>query len=198
MASILLPSSPGPRSAKPSLVSFGTLLVPFLGGPSQRINRLGTRWALMVSMAPMLTEPLGRQWVSALAQASENGAIMAVPQDIDVGSPGVPRVSAAVGSGMALPLKGMTAGYQLKEGQFLSIIHGGRRYLHMVTAALTIGAGGTGTAAIYPMLRTALSNNDVVEIAEPMIEGWIDGAFDWSILQSPMVQLPDFTITEAA
>lgn len=198
MASIVLPSTPGPRVAKPSLMSFGAVLTPFLGGPSQRINRLGTRWALQVTMAPMPADPQGRLWVNALARAFEAGAVMAVPQDIDVGSPGAPLVSAAVTSGTALPLKGMTAGYQLKEGQFLSIIHAGRRYLHMVSGAVTVAGGGTVSAPIWPMLRTSLSVNDVVEIAQPMIEGWIDGKFDWDILQAPMVQLPDFMIMEAA
>lgn len=198
MASILLPTSPGPRAAKMNLMSFGTILTPFLGGPTQRINRLGTRWSMLVSMPPLMADPDGRVWANALAQAVEAGAVMPIVQDIDTGSPGAPVVSANVANGSVLPLSGMTPGYQLREGQFVSIIHGGRRYVYAIREAVTVGVGGTVSASIFPLLRTALSTGDVVEIATPMIEGWIDSAFGWDVLQTPMIQIPDFTIFEAA
>lgn len=198
MASILLPTSPGPRAAKMNLMSFGTILTPFLGGPTQRINRLGTRWSMLVSMPPLMADPDGRVWANALAQAVEAGATMPIVQDIDTGSPGTPVVSANVATGSVLPLSGMTPGYQLRAGQFVSIIHGGRRYVYAIREDVTVGAGGTISATIFPLLRTALSAGDIVEIATPMIEGWIDSAFGWDVLQTPMIQIPDFTIVEAA
>jgi hypothetical protein len=198
MASILLPTTPGPRAAKMNLMSFGTVLTPFLGGPTQRINRLGTRWSMMVSMPPLKAEPDGRVWASALAQAVESGAVMPIVQDIDTGAPGAPVVSANVASGSILPLSGVTPGYQLRAGQFISIIHAGRRYVYTIREAVTVGVGGAVSASIFPLLRTALSTGDVVEVATPMIEGWIDSAFGWDVLQTPMIQIPDFTIVEAA
>lgn len=123
---------------------------------------------------------------------------MPIPQDIDVGNPGSPLVSATVVSGMTLPLKGMAAGYPIKAGQFLSIIRSGRRYVHIFANDAVVGGGGTISAAIWPMLRVSLSANDVVEIAQPKIEGWLDGNFEWEVLTIPWVQLPDFTISEAA
>lgn len=197
MSSILLPSSPSVRSARPMVQSFGSVLKPFLGGPTQRINRLGTRWALQVSMPPMPAK-VARLWVSALSRGSEDGVIMSIPQDIDVGNPGAPKVSAAVSAGMILPLKDMAASYPIKAGQFLSIIRSGRRYVHIFASDAVASAGGTISAAIWPMLRVSLSANDVVEIADPKIEGWLEGNFEWDVLTIPWVQLPDFTISEAA
>ena len=177
--------------------SFGSVLKPFLGGPSQRINRLGTRWSLQVSMPPMRAEA-ARIWVSALARGCEDGVILSIPQDIDVGNPGAPKVSVGVSAGMILPLKDMTVGYAVRAGQFLSIIRAGKRYVHIFTADGVVGAAGTINAAIWPMLRVSLLANDIVEIADPKIEGWLDGNFEWDVLTIPWVQLPDFTISEAA
>lgn len=198
MASIILPASPAIQSAKPSMLSFGTLLTPFLGGPTQRINRLGSRWTLTIRMAPMRAEPDGRIWVNALARGLEAGVLTSFPQDIDVGNPGNPLVSVAVTSGTTLPIKGLSPGYSVKAGQFVSIIHSGRRYMYMFTADAVANGSGNLSAAIFPLLRTPLSINDVIEVASPKIEGWLAGQFDWDILRLPMVQLPEFTITEAA
>lgn len=197
MTSVILPSTPSCRSAHPSQVSFGSTLTPFLGGPSQRINRLGTRWSWQFSMPPMRAD-VARVWIQALARAEELGAVMAIPQDIDVGDPGAPLVSAVVAGGLLLPMKGMTAGYPIRAGQYVSIIHGGRRYLHVFTEDMTVGVGGTVMAPIWPMLRTSLSVNDVAEIAAPKVEGWLDGRFEYDILTGPWAQLPDFIIAEAA
>ncbi|CAD7336046.1 hypothetical protein FIM10_04015 [Sphingomonadales bacterium 56] len=197
MSSILLPSSPAVRSARPMVQSFGSILRPFLGGPSQRINRLGTRWALQVSM-PLMRAEVARTWTSALSRGSEDGVIMPIPQDIAIGNPGAPKVSAAVSAGTALPLKGLTAAYAVRAGQFLSIIRGGRRHVHIFSADAVASGSGTMTAAIWPMLRVALATDDVVEIAAPKIEGWLDASFEWDVLLGPWVQLPDFTISEAA
>ena len=195
MASIMLPTSPGAHGAKPMLISFGGVLTPFLGGPTQRINRLGTRWAMRFVMPPIAAEQ-ARYWVSALARGVDRGAIMRIPQDIDVGDPGTPLISAAVSAGTTLPLKGLPAGYAVKDGQFLSIIHAGQRYTHQFAADAIVSAGGTLDASIWPMIRVGLFVNDVVEIAEPMIEGWLDAQFEYDILSVPYVQLPDFTISE--
>lgn len=195
MTAILLPASPAVRSARPKVLSFGSVLTPFLGGPSQRLNRLGTRFAMTVSMPPMPAEK-ARAWVAALAQGLEAGVLMPIPQDIDVGDPGAPLVSAAVTAGMLLPLKGLKPGYRTKAGQFLSVIRGDRRYVHIFTADQVASGSGTMQASIWPMMRTGFLVDGIVEIAKPMIQGWTE-SFEWDVLTAPWVQLPDFTITEA-
>lgn len=197
MTSMILPTTPGVRSARMMVLSFGATLTPFLGGPSQRINRLGTRWAMRVSMPPMRAE-VARHWVEALSRGCEDGALLSIPQDIDIGNPGASFVSAAVNAGMVLPIKGLTPGYTVKSGQFLSVLHNGRRYVHIFSADAAANGSGILNASIWPMIRTALSVNDLVEILDPKIEGWLDGNFEWDVLTVPWVQLPDFTISEAA
>ncbi|MEB3059408.1 hypothetical protein, partial [Parvimonas sp. D9] len=78
-------------------------------------------------------------------------------------------------AGSLLSMRGLAAGYTVKEGQYFSIIHGGRRYLHQ--SADTIAANGAGQIRlpIAPMLRINPQDGAVVEIAKPMIEGILDG-----------------------
>lgn len=196
--SILLPSSPGIRSAKPRLLDFGGVLTPPLGGASQKLNRLGNRYFIAPEMPPIRTEPFGRQWVARISRALTEGALFAFPQpDLVIGSPGSPVVSGAAQLGSTLNLSGFTPGYVVREGQFFSIIHAGRRYLHSAASETT--ASGTGTMAlpILPMLRISPSNGAVCEFAAPMIEGFFDGqAVEWEHLLEPYTKV-SFTITEA-
>ncbi|WP_421122533.1 hypothetical protein [Sphingobium yanoikuyae] len=119
--------------------------------------------------------------------------------DFDTGTPGAARVATAIVSGRAVPLKGMAPGYTAKEGQFLSFVHGGRRYVHIFAADGTVGADGTLNANVWPMLRTSLSNNDVVEIAPPMIEGLVSPGeeLSWQISVDRLASF-SFTLSEGA
>jgi len=170
---ITLPTCPYPTDYHVLLRDFGSVLTPFLGGPAQRINRLGTRFGLRLSMPPMdATE--GLIYLSRLLQGRQSTVILPWPLlDFDPGTPGAPLVSANVASGTSIPIKGLSPGYQAKEGQFFSVIHASRRYMYMFTANATANGSGALTATIFPMLRTPLSINDVLEIAQPMIEGLV-------------------------
>ncbi|KFG90728.1 hypothetical protein BV98_001440 [Sphingobium herbicidovorans NBRC 16415] len=200
MAVISLPDWAVPSGAEPFLRDFGTVLTPFLGGPEQRINRLGTRFGLRVTLPPMSTRDKALIVQSRLLRAREDRLLMEWPQpDFDTGNPGAPLVSAVVASGTTLPLKGMTPGYVIKEGQMVSIIHGGRRYMEMASADATVGAGGTVSATIWPLLRSSLSVNDVVEIAAPKIEGLVSPGdeLSWQISVDRLASF-SFTISEGA
>lgn len=197
--SITLPTTPGIRSAVPSLISYGGLLSPSLGGAVQRLNRLGDRHALKITLPPMRSEPDGRIYASKLRRALQEGAIFSWPQDqFTVGTVGTPLVNGAGQTGTTLVLDGFAASYAVREGQFFSILHGGRHYLH--SAAAATGANGTGQISlpIFPMLRISPADNAVCEFAAPKIEGWLTGGqVDWSLMLEPWIQIPDFTITEA-
>ncbi len=197
---VSLPSSPAPNGATPVLRDFGGVLTPFLGGPEQRLNRLGTRFGIEVSMPPMPSGDTGRLFVSRLLQARSARLLMNWPLlDFDPGNPGAPKISATTASGSILPLKGLTAGYTGKEGQFFSIIHAGRRYLHMLTADFTADGAGNATAAIFPMLRVGLSVNDVLEMAQPIIEGHVlpGDELSWKMSLERHIGL-GFSVMEAA
>lgn len=187
-----------PQASAPRLLDFGGFLTPSTGAPVQRVDRLGNRHAHDVTLPPMRAEPDGRVWVSRLKRAKTEGAFMRFPQ---VGFrnrvSGSPIVAAPVAAGRSLPVAGLGARCVIREGQWLSIIHGGRRYLHSVDAEIVAGADGTVTLAITPLLRTSLDTGDVIELAQPRIEGLILEDFGWSIDKARTVGL-SFTITEAA
>jgi hypothetical protein len=195
---ITLPGHPAPSDAAPRLLDFGSDIVPPFGGALLRLSRLGSRFALDVQMPPMKAEPDGRIWVSRLIRGKSQRVVMEFPQpDLNVGAPGVPLVRSVVAGGSSLPLKGLTPYYPIREGQFMSVIHNGRRYMQKADAETIADASGNADVPITPILRTDLAINDVVEIAVPMIEGAIDGdELGWSLNAARHTGLA-FSIVEA-
>jgi hypothetical protein len=188
-----LPDHPAPASAAPALVDFGAFLTPSLGGPVQRVERMGTRFKIAVQMPPMPNPKLGRQWVARLIRGKQEGARMAWPlQGFDPGTPGnvgqtggiagVVLVNGTGQSGRTLVINAATPNYVFREGQFFSVVISGRHYLYMVTAETIASATGTATLPIEPMLRVSPPNNSVCHFGKPMVEGFILGdSFAWEM-----------------
>jgi hypothetical protein len=194
---VALPTTPSPAAAQPRLLDWGADQVPSLGGPAQRLSRMGNRFAVDYDMPPMEYEE-AMAWIQRLLRGKTERVLIEFFQPgFDPGNPGSPKVATAAAGGTSLALKDLSSSYRLKEGQFLSIVHSGRRYLHSIDADVT-ASGGTATVAITPMLRTAISVNDTVEIATPMIEGTLSGdETGWTVNTAHHVGL-SFTVTEAA
>lgn len=184
------------RTATIRALDYGSFLTPPLGGAVQRVNRLGNRYAIDIELPPLIDEALGRTFTALLDQALTQGALFAVPQLLPTGSPGSPVVNGAVSGGTSVPIRGLTSGYTIKAGQYLSIIRAGQRYLYRCTADVTASGGGFATAVVMPTLRTALVDADVVELATPYIQGWV-AAPTWTLMTEPYVSTR-FTISEAA
>lgn len=200
MAVISLPTFPSPNGMQVMLRDFGGVLTPFLGGPEQLVVRVGTRFGARVSIPPMRSDELGRIYVSRLLQGRLNGVLMRWPLlEFNPGNPGSPLVAAAASSGSSIQLKGLTAGYVVKEGQYFSIITNGRRYLYMATSDVTASGTGMATVSIFPLLRKSIATNDVVEMAQPMIEGLISPGDElgWEIASNRFMNI-NFTIMESA
>lgn len=171
--SITLPTCPVPTDFQPMLRDFGGVLTPFLGGPEQRINRLGTRFGLRLTLPPMGPDE-GMAYIARLLRGRADTVVLPWPLlDFDPGEPGAPLVRTSISGGSTIKMKGITAGYAVKEGQFFSVIHGSHRYVHLFAADGTASGAGTLDVDIFPMLRSPLSTNDVVEIATPKIEGFV-------------------------
>jgi hypothetical protein len=196
--SVLLPNLPGMRSAEPQLLDFGGVQQGALGGAAQRLNRLGNRFAISVELPPALSATDGRVYVARLLKALTAGAIYPFPQpDLAIGDPGAPLVNGAGQSGSVLNLKGFIAGYLIREGQFFSIIHNGRRYLHQASAEIAADGSGNVALPITPMLRISPANNAVCEFALPYIEGFVSGdSARWKLLLEPYHSIA-FNISEA-
>ena len=98
-------------------------------------------------------------------------------------------------SGSVIVLRGMTPGYVVRDGQAFSIIHGGRRYLHISRSYQLVNGAGVVILPMAPMLRVSPADGAIVEFF-PKIEGLLEGdAQSWSLDVALNVGL-SFTITE--
>ncbi|MFC3711258.1 hypothetical protein ACFOMD_01665 [Sphingoaurantiacus capsulatus] len=173
---ILLPAEPVPQSWTPRAMDWGGELVPVLGGETQRLNRLGDRFAVEVVLTPTQDAAQALAYISRLRRGRREGARMPFPQlNLPIGNPGELRVHGSGQAGSSLTVRGATTGYGFREGQFFSLVHDGRRYLHSVATAATAPVGGVLTLAIEPMLRVSPGDGDLIEMAAPMIEGFVGG-----------------------
>lgn len=178
-----LPDWPTPNGADIALVDFGALLTPALGGPVQRVNRMGSRFKISVSMPPLTSAKVGRQWVSRLVQGKSEGVRMPLPLlDFDPGLPGTVLVNGAGQSGSSLIVDGATPNYIFREGQPFSILTGGKHHLYLVAVETIANGSGQATLPITPMIRRAHADNDSCYFGEPMIEGFISGdELSWNL-----------------
>ena len=134
---------------------------------------MGDRWSYQVTTRP-LSYTQGVTVAVKLTQGTSQKVVCPVQQPgLAIGSPGNPL--AGSGSGTTLNVTGFAANYSVRVGQMFSLVHGGKRYLHQITDAVTATAGGVATLAIWPTLRTPVTGGDVCEFANPQIEGFLTG-----------------------
>lgn len=193
---ITLPDSPHPAAISWELVDFGGTSTSSLGGSAQRINRLGNRWKVGVTMPP-LTEAQAREWASALTRGLRQGVAWKLSQPGFVtGSPGTPLVAGASQLGDTLNLDGLNAGYVIRAGQWLSILTGGQRYLYQSVNNVRVPSTGIVALEIEPSLRVSPADNDPVEFAAPLIEGLLEAAPGWRIDTDHIARGFSFVIAE--
>lgn len=191
---LVLPASPAPRLATPRLVSARNDLSPAFGGPTNRFSRMGSRYALDIELPPMsYVDAL--QWGDIDDEADT--CVLSIPQPgLVIGVPGTPRVNGGGQAGSSLVLDGVSAGYVVRKHQWLTIITGGQRYAYRAKAAATADGGTNLTVTLRTMLRVPPADNDVVEIFDPKIEGYVTVPDDaWSVSVARVVGL-SFTLTE--
>jgi hypothetical protein len=188
--------------ARPRLIDFSKTLTPPMGGETQRLRRLGTRWALSVQLPVIREGEVLAALIADILAARNEGASYPWPQPgIVIGTPGAPAVNGAGQTGSAINLRGFAAGYSVRKGQFFSVTVSGRRYLHQFSAARVADGGGfIAGAAIFPMLRRSPGDGAILDL-NPVIEGDItadnaDG-FEWEHDRDDQVPL-QFSIVEAA
>lgn len=197
--SVELPQPRLPQAATPRLLDYGVDQTAPMGGASQRLNRLGNRFALEITYPRLKPEPDGRILAARLRRAKTEGALFPVPQPgLVIGAPGAPVVDGAGQAGSSILLRGFASGYSVREGQFFSIIHGGRRFLHTAAAQTVASSSGTMTLAITPMLRIRPGNGAICEFGQPYIEGPISGGSVDLELTAAKAVVPTIVITERA
>lgn len=175
-----------------------SILRPAFGGPRLPLERKGDHWAIEVEVGGLEPE-CGAALVADLVRASGEIVSLALPiVGTDAALATDPAVYGAGQAGSLLTVGGLPVDYGVRKGRILSVITAGRRYVYIVTGAVAADANGRAILPIWPMLRAAPADNDVVELRKPRIEGFVEegGAFDTGLL--PIATPKAFTIEERA
>lgn len=194
---VTLPTTSGPRMMTPRLVSRRRDLEPTFNGPTSRIRRIGSRWAIDFEYPPMpYSEAM--EWVAALTSAEADTVILAIPQPgFDTGAPGTPLVNGGSQLGSVIDLDAFTPVHVVRAGQWFNLTISGQLYLYQVASETVATTGGVMAALpINPMIRRSAADNSAVDFAEPKIEGFLSGnEGGWTVDVARTVGL-SFTITE--
>jgi hypothetical protein len=192
MAVLTLPTDPAPAKMGIAMVTAKNTLTPAIGGAEQELLRKGTRYALTFSM-PVMTYVQSMDWDDLMAEGDT--VLMRVFQPgLVIPNPGAPLVKGAGQAGTSLVIDGLPNGYVIRKGQFLSVVSAGQRFLYRAKASAT-SVAGTATIPLRTMLRRPPNDNDVVEIAQPMIEGFVRDLGEWAVGVERLVGL-QFTVRE--
>jgi len=127
---VQLPDWPAPNGATPGLIDFGGFLVPLLGGRVQRLDRMGNRHRIAITIPPLGYGDEGRIWIQRLKRGKTAGVRMEYPLlDFEPGPCGKPVADGADQGGRLLKLRGLRRGYAVREGQPFSLVQPEGRYL---------------------------------------------------------------------
>lgn len=193
---IILPTSPAPRTMVPRVIQAGFENSPEWGGPDQRGERMGDRYAFDVTLPP-------QRYLDALDWGDINRwgdtCVLSIRQPgLDTGAPGSPLVNGAGQLGTTLVLDGFTPNYVMRKYQWLTVITGSRRYCYRAAAQTIANGGGQMSLPLATMIRVSPADNAVVEIADPKVEGFVtvdENAWTISAEDGGLVRLK-FTIRE--
>lgn len=171
-----------------TLRSSATDQTPYLGGPVQRISRMGDKWSYKIDCRPMYPRQ-ALELIARLNQGLSEKVIMTVTQ------PGLSLAAFSDGT-----VSGAASGRSLNHagggatkfvGQFFSVIKNGVRYLHQITAV------SGANLQFLPMLKVPLTGGETLEFGAPKIEGFLNGKTNsWTVSIASAVGV-SFTIDEA-
>lgn len=194
---VALPTNRLPKTANMRPLDFGAWQTPTGPGAAQRLERLGSRFALDIVTGQLRWIEDRRAWIRALLLGISDTVLYPIPQPgLVIGNPGAPRVAGASQAGQVLVVDGFMPGYILQLAQAVSIITAGQRYAYVSTADTSANASGVMFMQIWPPLRRSPADNDTCEVANPMIEGALSGnEKGWTDERAHTVGL-QLTITE--
>jgi len=136
------------------------------------IPRKGSRFKVGFTFGPY-TPAQGRVMVSRLIAGKQGGVRVKLPLLHDQGAPGSPVTTSA--TGRTLVLSGLTPGYVIEEGYWLSLVKSGQHFLHSVGVGATADGVGTATIELNELLRDSFAAGTVVNLEEPQVEGLLEG-----------------------
>ena len=170
MAGLVLPATPRPSAMTPYPISARGEMRPASRGPVTRVLRPGTRWAWDCQMPPM-TYADSLAWDDLMSE-HETVVMEILQPGLDTGEPGSPQINGSGQAGMSLSLKGLTVGYLIRKGQWLSFQVSGQWYAYKARSAVTVDGSGNVTVPLRTMLRRSPANSAVVAIRQPKAEGY--------------------------
>lgn len=184
-----------------SIVDAGGAATGSLGGPSDYINRPGTRYAVSYTLPMIPSGKEARLFESLLEQGSRDDVSYPFPLDFSPGAEVYPAwgaagplISGSVAVGAVVNLKALVPGYVIRAGQPLAVIHLGIGYVHKATAQVIADSSGMATVSVNPLTRVAFTDSDTVEIERPRIRGLL--SWDGSTQGAYGRRGFSFTITE--
>lgn len=146
-----------------------------LGGPDLDTPRMGDRFAGDVATTQLKQDAQSRLLVADLME----GLSLDVKIALRLPNRSAPLPGGVVdGSGQTgslLKVRDLRPGYAPARGDFFSIVHDGRHYVHMITAQVIASASGRLILPILPMLRFVTIDGEPVALDRPMIEGRLVG-----------------------
>ncbi len=173
---VALPTLRPPKTANMRPLDFGAWQTPTGPGAAQRLERLGSRFALDLVTGQLRWAEDRRGWIAALLRGVSDTVLYPVPQPgLQIGTPGNPVVSGGAQAGSNLLMSGFMVGYAVRAGQFFSIVTAGQRYLYAATLNATADGNGFAYVTFWPPLRKSPTAGDVCEFVVPMIEGALSG-----------------------
>jgi hypothetical protein len=189
--SVTFPVVPRGTVITPHLVRVGGDLVSVLGGPTQRITRIGSRYAADVEL-PTLDPTCAAEWLACPLTAEGTGdtLILVMPQMLT--DPLPPAGLTGTGTAGSNQLTYVGPAPRPKPGMWFSFMVGGRNYLHLVLAVNAT----TNVLTVSPLLRVSPSAT-LLDFANPKLEGFCSTDIAWSLEWFRFVG-HKFTITENA
>jgi hypothetical protein len=152
-------------------------VVRSLSGAGERQNRLGAHYRFSFSFPPMFGSENGRILKSQLTAALREGASIKIPLPMPQGLPGTPVVDGAGQTGHSLAVRGLMPHYSGRVGWWLNVTDSdGVTCCHDIQEPFTADENGDAVIAIEPELRIPLADGDAVELANPVVKGFIDEA----------------------
>lgn len=183
MAHLLLPQLPKATRLNVRVIEFGNDLTSILGGPSQRLMRMGSRHAVDVALPP-LDLACARTWLAARNKAQAEGmTLRLIMPQLGDGTALAGR-TAVSGGGTSLTVNSAAG---ITPGLYFSFIVGDHAYFHQVTDV--VGA----TLSVAPLLRADPAGQQL-KFDEPRLQGFAD-AVAWDLERLRFVG-QTFTITE--
>ncbi len=157
---------------QPLIFQNTTVLDPWNGTDIQRVDRLGDRFGFSF-VTPKQPEETSPDW-QAFVSNGLFGAVV-VMDWIEFGQPSrgynTPLVRGAGQAGSYLEIDGLPANQRIEPAKMFSIKDGNKRSIHQVRARVSADASGVANLHFWPMLPWSPSDNAVIELARPKLQG---------------------------